>query len=110
VNLVFLVVFNIINRRTLLAYCRLYPATATALQQWYIELLNQNFASSNQLKAVYASASLVGDDRVVFNILGNKYRLVVRFVFAYKTIQLKWFGTHREYDQVDVATVQFRPL
>lgn len=102
--------FNIINRRTLLAYCRLYPAATVALQQWYAELLNQNFASFNQLKAVYASASLVGDDRVVFNIMGNKYRLVVRFVFAYKTIQLKWFGTHREYDQIAVATVQFRPL
>ncbi|WP_345234059.1 type II toxin-antitoxin system HigB family toxin [Hymenobacter saemangeumensis] len=102
--------FNIINRRTLLAYCRQYPAAAVALQQWYAEMLYQEFANFNQLKAVYASASLIGDDRVVFNIMGNNYRLVVRFVFAYKTILLKWFGTHREYDQVDVATVQFRPL
>ncbi len=102
-------VFNIITRRTLLAYCRLYPDAAVALQQWYAELLNQDFANFNQLKATYASASLVGDDRVVFNIMGNKYRLVVRFAFAYKAIQVKWFGTHREYDQIDVATIQFRP-
>ena len=102
--------FNIITRRTLLAYCRLYPAAAIALQQWYAELLNQEFTTFNQLKAVYASASIVGDDRVVFNIMGNNYRLVVRFAFAYKAIQIKWFGTHREYDKVDVATVQFHPL
>ncbi|MGV3547881.1 MAG: type II toxin-antitoxin system HigB family toxin [Pedobacter sp.] len=51
---------------------------------------------------------LVGDDRVVINILGNKYRLVVRVVFLYKTIQIKWFGTHKEYDKIDVATVKFK--
>ena len=102
--------FNIIARRTLLVYCQLYPAAAVALQQWYAELLNQDFTTFNQLKAVYTSASLVGDDRVVFNIMGNKYRLVVRMVFIYKVIQIKWFGTHAEYDQVDVATIQFKNL
>lgn len=71
-------------------------------------MLNEDFATFNQLKAVYAAASLVGDDRVVFNIMGNKYRLVVRLVFAYKVAQIKWFGTHQEYDQVDVATVKFQ--
>ncbi len=100
--------FNIINRRTILAYCRLYPVAAVGLQQWYAEMLIQSFDNFNQLKSDYAAASLVGDDRVVFNIMGNKFRLVVRFAFAYKTIQIKWFGTHAEYDQIDVATVQYR--
>lgn len=83
---------------------------AVALQQWYVEMLTQDFTTFNQLKATYASASLVGDDRVVFNIMGNKYRLVVRCAFAYKAVQIKWFGTHQEYDQIDVATVQFQAL
>lgn len=109
-NLAFRFVFNIITRRTLLAYCRLYPAAAVALQQWYAELLNHDLANFNQLKAIYPAASLVGDDRVVFNIMSNKYRLVVRFSFAYKAVQLKWFGTHAEYDQVDVTTIKFRTL
>jgi mRNA interferase HigB len=52
--------------------------------------------------------SLVGDDRVVFNIMGNKYRLVARLVFDYKAIQVKWFGTHAEYDKIDVAQVPFK--
>lgn len=106
----FLIVFNIISRPTLLAYCRLYPAAAVALQQWYVELYNHDFGSFNELKATYASASLVGDHRVVFNIMGNKYRLIVRCLFAFKTIQIKWFGTHSEYDKIDVATIKFRAL
>ncbi|WP_019990739.1 type II toxin-antitoxin system HigB family toxin [Rudanella lutea] len=97
--------FNIIARRTLLAYCQLYPAAANALKQWYAEWQEQDFANFNQLKAVYGNASIVADDRVVFNIMGNKYRLVVRVVVDYKAIQIKWFGTHAEYDKIDIETV-----
>ena len=79
---------------------------ATALQEWYYELVNSNFKSFNELKQVYGNASLVADDRVIFNIMGNKYRLVVRVVFEFKAIQVKWFGTHAEYDKIDVKTIQ----
>jgi mRNA interferase HigB len=99
-------VFNIITRRTLLEYCKKYPFAATALQEWYHELVSCDFKNFNQLKEVYANASLVADNRVVFNIMGNKYRLVVRIVFDFKAIQVKWFGTHAEYDKIDVTTVE----
>ena len=79
---------------------------ATALQEWYHELVSCEFKNFNELKQVYGNASLVADDRVVFNIMGNKYRLVVRIVFDFKAIQVKWFGTHAEYDKIDVATIQ----
>jgi mRNA interferase HigB len=52
--------------------------------------------------------SIVGDDKVIFNIIGNKYRLVVRMVFEFEAIQVKWFGTHAEYDKMDVVTVAFK--
>ncbi len=100
--------FNIIARPTLLAYCQQYPSAANALKQWYAELQELDFSNFNDLKAIYGSVSIVGDNRVVFNIMGNKYRLVVRMVFAYKTVQIKWFGTHAEYDNIDVTTVQYR--
>lgn len=100
--------FNIITRKTLLEYCKRYPDAATALQQWYYELLKADFKNFNDLKKVYGNASLVGDDRVVFNIMGNKYRLVVRMVFEFKAIQIKWFGTHTEYDKIDVTDVKFK--
>ncbi|MBX2967470.1 MAG: type II toxin-antitoxin system HigB family toxin [Cyclobacteriaceae bacterium] len=45
---------------------------------------------------------------IVSNILGNKYRLVVRIVFSFKTIQVKWFGTHTEYDKIDIKTIKFK--
>ncbi len=98
--------FNIITRRTLLEYCKKYPVAATALQEWYHEFVSCDFKNFNELKQVYGNASLVADDRVVFNIMGNNYRLVVRIVFDYKAIQIKWFGTHAEYDQINVITIQ----
>ena len=79
-----------------------------ALQEWYHELIQCDFKNFNELKLVYANASLVADDRVVFNIMGNKYRLVVRIVFQFKAIQIKWFGTHAEYDEVNVVTTSFK--
>ncbi len=100
--------FNIIARKTLLDYCRIYPEAATALQEWYYELVKCNFKNFNDLKQVYGNASLVADDRVVFNIMGNKFRLIVRIVFDFRVIQIKWFGTHAEYDKTDVATVTFK--
>lgn len=98
--------FNIITRKTLLDYCKKYPVAATALQEWYHELVKCDFKNFHELKRVYGSASFVADDRVVFNIMGNKYRLVVRIVFDFKVVQIKWFGTHAEYDKINVTTIQ----
>lgn len=100
--------FNIIARKTLLWYCKKYPDAAIALEEWYHELLKADFKSFNELKKVYGNVSLVADDRVVFNILGNHYRLVVRIVFEYKAIQVKWFGTHQQYDKINVSDVKFK--
>lgn len=100
--------FNIIARKTLLEYCKKYPQARTALLEWYNELLQGEFKNFNELKRVYGNASIVGDDRVVFNIVGNKYRLVVRMVFDYRAIQVKWFGTHAEYDKIDVEKIKHK--
>jgi mRNA interferase HigB len=81
---------------------------ANALFEWYHEMINMDFTNFNDLKTLYGNASLVSDDRVVFNIMGNKFRLVVRIAFQYKTIQIKWFGSHAEYDKINVSTIQFK--
>lgn len=101
-------VFNIITRKTLLEYCKKYPAAAPALMEWYHELILYSFKNFNELKRYYSNASLVGDDRIVFNIMGNKYKLVVRIVFDFKAIQIKWFGSHIEYDKIDVTTINYK--
>ena len=100
--------FNIITRRTLLEYAKKYPTARVALFEWYYELVISDFKSFNELKKVYGNISLVSDDRVVFNIMGNKYRLIVRMVFEFKTIKIKWFGTHSDYDKIDVTTIQYK--
>ena len=90
----------------MLAYCKKYPESSTAILEWYHELVLCNFRNFNELKHVYPKVSIVADDRVVFNIMGNKYRLVIRILFDYKAIQIKWFGTHAEYDKIDVTIIQ----
>ncbi len=100
--------FNIIARKTLLEYCKKYPAAANALFEWYHEFERSNFKNFNELKKQYGNASIVADDRVVFNIMGNHYRLVVRIVFDFKAAQIKWFGTHKEYDEISVVEVKFK--
>lgn len=100
--------FNIIARRTLLEFCRIYPEAAQALMEWYHELIGKDFRNFQEPKETYKGCSIVGDDRVVFNIAGNKFRLVVRVVFQFKTIQVKWFGTHKEYDKIDVKSIRFK--
>ena len=92
----------------MLEYAKRYPLATVALFEWYHELILADFKNFNELKTVYGNASLVSDDRVVFNIMGNRYRLVVRMVFEFKAIQIKWFGTHEEYDRITVAAIPFK--
>lgn len=80
----------------------------TALREWYYELLTSSFKNFNELKRVYGNASLVADDRVIFNIMGNKYRLIVRIVFDFRAIQIKWFGAHAAYDKIDAVNIQYK--
>jgi mRNA interferase HigB len=59
------------------------------------------------LKAAYRNASIAGNDRVVFNIKGNDYRLVVAIDYGRQIVFVKWFGTHAAYDLIDVRTVSY---
>ena len=99
--------YNIITRRTLIEYLEKYPEATFALTKWYREIKDHSFMDFNELKKVYGNASLVGDNRVIFNIMGNKFRLIVRVIFEYKVVQIKWFGTHKEYDKIDPKTIQY---
>jgi mRNA interferase HigB len=91
-----------------MSYAITYPNARNALFEWYHEFQKLEITSFNELKEIYGNVSIVGDDRVVFNILGNRYRLVVRIIFEFKTVQIKWFGTHAAYDLIDVSTVKFK--
>jgi len=75
------------------------------LKAWYAEAIKAAWRSPEDIKAKYRSASFVADNRVVFNIGGNKHRLVVHLNYELGIVLVKFIGTHREYDGIDAATV-----
>lgn len=79
---------------------------AEHLQAWFKLVKAARWASSADLKAQFRSASIVSARRVVFNIKGNDYRLVVGINYLSQAIFIKWIGTHDEYDKIDILTVQ----
>ena len=79
----------------------------TQLLIWYNEFSKQGFSNFNELKRVYGKASIVGNNRVVFNIKGNDFRLVVSVNFVQTACYVIWFGTHKEYDKISVEKIAF---
>jgi mRNA interferase HigB len=82
-------------------------AVKAALDSWFQEALRAGWKSPADLRTSYRSASIVGPDRVVFNIKGNAYRLVVAVDYGRQIVFIKWIGTHADYDKIDVRTVQY---
>ena len=76
-----------------------------ALDAWFQEVRQAEWKNSADVKASYAHASILGADRVVFNIKGNAYRLVVAVDYRQGIVFIKWLGTHKEYDAIEVRTV-----
>lgn len=98
---------KILVKKTILYYARKYPMAETQLLVWFNEFSKLEFRNLNELKKIYGNASIVNDNRVVFNIKGNDYRLVVSLNFIQAACYVIWFGTHKEYDKINVETVAF---
>jgi len=98
---------NIVARGTILVYIDKYPKAKTALLNWYQEFVKASYVSFNELKSTYGNASIVANDRVIFNIKGNDFRLIVSISFKRQTAYIIWFGTHTEYDKIDAATIKY---
>jgi mRNA interferase HigB len=84
-----------------------YPKAKTALLTWYHEFSKLEFRNFNELKSVYGNASIVANNRVIFNIKANDFRLVVSVNFRQLAAYVIWFGTHKEYDKIDIAKISF---
>jgi len=96
---------RVIAKRTLRLFWQQHPDARGPLEAWHQEVRKAQWQNPQQIRARYASASFVGRDRVVFNIGGNKYRLVVRINYAVGVIYIRFIGTHAEYDRIDVEQV-----
>jgi mRNA interferase HigB len=102
---------RIIARRTLRAFIdslaghKDQPAVKAALDAWFHEAKKAQWRSTADVKRSYSTASVVTAERVVFNVKGNAYRLVVAVDFEKGIVWIKWIGTHKEYDRIDVREV-----
>jgi mRNA interferase HigB len=103
---------RVIARRTLrefvdsLAGHRDQPAVKAAFDAWFAEVKQARWSSTADVKRAYGTASIISSDRIVFNIKGNAYRLVVAIDFRKSIVWVKWIGSHREYDRIDVREVE----
>lgn len=98
---------KILIKRTLLFYIDKYPNAKTPLLIWYNEFSKLECHNFNEVKRVYGNASIVGNNRVIFNLKGNDYRLIVSLNFIQMACYVIWFGTHKEYDKIKAETVSF---
>lgn len=106
---------RVIARRTLRAFVESrgghqdQPALKVALDAWFDEVRRARWASTVDVKRLYASASIVSVERIVFNIKGNGYRLVTSVDFEKSIVWIKWIGSHAEYDRIHVHEVEYEP-
>ena len=82
-----------------------HPDSEQYLKTWFDTAKNANWKTHNEVKQAYANASILKDSRVVFNIKGNSYRLIVKFNFEKQWIFIKFIGTHNEYDKIDADNI-----
>ena len=96
---------RIISKKTLKDYWVKEPAAKAALEAWHAEAKSAEWSSPADVKASYRTASILKDGRVVFNIHGNKYRLVVWINYPYRVVYVRFIGTHVQYDRIDAQTI-----
>ena len=95
---------RIIAKSTLRKFWERYPDAEGPLLAWFRETEKEDWDSPAKVKQKYRSASFVAN-RVVFNIKGNTYRLVVRINYAYRVVLVRFVGTHKQYDSINVKEV-----
>jgi mRNA interferase HigB len=98
---------KILVKKTILYYIKKYPLAETQLLIWYTEFSKQKFNNFNELKKVYGNASIVNNYKVIFNIKGNEFRLIVSTNLIQDACYVIWFGTHKEYDKINVEAIAF---
>ncbi len=92
----------VISYRTIREYSGDHKDVEDQLNNWYTIAEKSDWANFNELRRMFNSADAVGNDLYVFNIKGNEYRLIVRIIFRVRTFYIKFIGTHREYDKVNL--------
>lgn len=96
---------RVLAKRTLRDFWDLNPDSEQQLLVWFREASKADWNTPNEIKLQYASASILKNNKVVFNICGNKYRLIVEINFIRKWAFIRFIGTHKEYDKIDANNI-----
>lgn len=96
---------RILSRGTLKAFWVKHADSEQPLKSWFKDVRRAQWKNPHDVKIDYKTASILKNGRVVFNIAGNKYRLITEINYAFGRVFIKFIGTHKEYDKIDVQTV-----
>lgn len=96
---------RVVARKTLKVFWEKHKDCEQQLKAWFDEALEANWSTPANIKSQYPSASFLADNRVVFNIKGNSYRLIVKLNYKYKIIWIRFIGTHSEYDKINASKI-----
>ena len=96
---------NVVTHRRLRSFWAEHADAEGPLTAWFEIARKAEWKDTHAVRADFRSADFVADNRVIFNIGGNRYRLIVRISYEYKQVLVKFVGTHADYDKIDAATV-----
>jgi mRNA interferase HigB len=96
---------RVISIKILREFWEVHSDCQQQLKSWFQETSKAEWKNHNEIKLEYPSASLLGDNRVVFNIKGNDYRIIVKINFEYQMVWIRFVGTHSEYDKIDANKI-----
>ena len=96
---------RVISRKRLKAFWDGHPDARAQLQAWYADAKRVTWRSPADVKGVYRNASVLVNGRVVFNVKGNRYRLVVAVQYRFGIVTIRFVGTHQAYDRIDATTI-----
>ena len=98
----------VISKAVLKEFAEKYPDAEAALTKWYNETHAADWRNFSEVKKTFNTADAVRNDRYVFDIKGNQYRLIALIIFKGRTVFILFVGTHKEYDKIDASKVQFK--
>lgn len=96
---------RVIAKKILREFWKNHPDCEQQLKAWYQETSKGEWKNTKAIKAEYPSASFLAGNRVVFNIKGNHYRLIVKINYDYQIVWIRFIGTHAEYDKIDAIKI-----
>lgn len=95
----------VISKAILVSFAERHADAVDPLNEWWVRTKNCDWSSLKDVKKTFGSVDYVGNDRYVFNIKGNRYRLVAMIFFDIRTLYIRFVGTHAEYNRIDCKTI-----